>query len=757
MKISIGGHAVAFLEWSPGAGKAFDSAFSISGKGAPADPARPWLPATFSLVAASDGRRGYFVTRDHLGPFLNAHEGVPMILHDAAAGLEALALAAPGTDLYRRVDGDLVEDVQILHRLLTLATQGQTDSEPARTTLAALAETHLGVAPAQGRPSPREWSAAGANCRRPGEPFGSIAPADLEALAAEALAVRWLRWRLRSQIQNHLVDSAAGAWGYVSPGWLAKQVRRWGPLTHHIQLKASIVLRDITARGLHIDLGRRGVLLAGLKAVVERERAALLGLGYLPDQPSSIKAMRSILGRIERRTGSELGRTASGDYATSEEALAPLAATEPFARAFLAHRAADQLRATFEKLNRPVVHPSFDVLKVTGRTSSFGELNAQNVPRDPRVRSCVVARPGHWFVSADFKAIELVALGQVCPSQFGLQSAMAAALNAGKDLHAMVAALATGKPPSEITAADRQKAKPVNFGLPGAMGPQGLRDYARASYGVDLDEGEVEVLSEAWFGLFPEMREFLRDETDLRSAVAEVFELTPATYLAHTGHRLFQGRLEGPEEESAPSPILGGMFLKALRVPEPATRAGRPYEAIAIDYFWSKARAGADRLPPFLKDAITARIPSTKLQRAIMDLAGAAPVFTLTGRLRANASFPARHNTVFQGLAADGAKLALWKVWRAGFAIVNFIHDELLVEIPDGPMVEQHVDEIRRLMIAGMRAVIPDVRVDVECVVSRTWSKEPSPMSESTFIAQVLPDGATRAFPAEVAAGRPAS
>jgi hypothetical protein len=70
------------------------------------------------------------------------------------------------------------------------------------------------------------------------------------------------------------------------------------------------------------------------------------------------------------------------------------------------------------------------------------------------------------------------------------------------------------------------------------------------------------------------------------------------------------------------------------------------------------------------------------LQRAALSLVDREPVFTLTGRLRANASYCARHNTVFQGLAADGAKLALWLLWRAGYRIVNFIHDEVLIEIP---------------------------------------------------------------------------
>jgi len=46
---------------------------------------------------------------------------------------------------------------------------------------------------------------------------------------------------------------------------------------------------------------------------------------------------------------------------------------------------------------------------------------------------------------------------------------MAEAINAGIDLHRLVASRLTGKPESEITKDERQKAKAVNFGLPGGI------------------------------------------------------------------------------------------------------------------------------------------------------------------------------------------------------------------------------------------------------------------------------------------------
>jgi hypothetical protein len=177
-----------------------------------------------------------------------------------------------------------------------------------------------------------------------------------------------------------------------------------------------------------------------------------------------------------------------------------LAGKEPFIDALLAHRAVQKLLSMYlDKMGRRTLHPSFDVLKNTGRTSSFGDINAQNLPRDDRVRTCFAAPRDHVFVDADYAMIELVTLAQAAIRQFDLRSKMAEAINDGADLHRLVASHVARKPLAEVTRDERQKAKPINFGKPDGMGHRGLMGYAKASYGVNLTSEDITTLTETWF------------------------------------------------------------------------------------------------------------------------------------------------------------------------------------------------------------------------------------------------------------------
>jgi hypothetical protein len=173
------------------------------------------------------------------------------------------------------------------------------------------------------------------------------------------------------------------------------------------------------------------------------------------------------------------------------------------------------------------------------------------------------------------------------------------------------------------------------------------------------------------------------------------------------------------------------MLLKVLESETPQTngsvennRPPRPYTPAEIDFFWRAAvRLEGHGLDERDRVSIRERKASKRLRDNVAGLFSREPVITATGRLRAKASYSACRNGIMQGLAADGAIHALWSLMRAGYKIVNFIHDEVIVEVPEDEHLPAAIADIERLMIAGMHVVVPGANVRVESEVRRSFSK----------------------------------
>jgi DNA polymerase-1 len=101
-------------------------------------------------------------------------------------------------------------------------------------------------------------------------------------------------------------------------------------------------------------------------------------------------------------------------------------------------------------------------------------------------------------------------------------------------------------------------------------------------------------------------------------------------------------------------------------------------------------------------------------------------------RKRGGVGFSDCANGYFQGLAADGAKKALWEVARGcyvtktsplyGCRMVAFIHDEIGIEAPIGQHHEAAV-ELERVMNEAMKWAMPDVPATSSPAVSERWYK----------------------------------
>jgi DNA polymerase-1 len=147
------------------------------------------------------------------------------------------------------------------------------------------------------------------------------------------------------------------------------------------------------------------------------------------------------------------------------------------------------------------VSPQWRLLGAESGRMSCVQPNLQQIPREAEYRRCFIAREGHRFIKADYSQIELRLAAKVAG-----EKRMIEAFAQGIDLHALTASRLLDKPLSRVEKADRQVAKAVNFGLLYGMSPRGLREYARANYGVELSEAEAKQAHRSFFAAYPALR-----------------------------------------------------------------------------------------------------------------------------------------------------------------------------------------------------------------------------------------------------------
>ena len=554
----------------------------------------PGTVPAFVLASVFNGQVVYFVGRDELGSFWETHRDSRFVMHSAAFDI-AVTEQACGFDLHALVEANQILDIAILARLCGLAAKG---SLPQTWRLDYLANELLGT---QLDKNEQVRTGFGRYLQDGHTRFGLMGQADFDYAGSDAIVTFQIGQRLCVEVRR-----------------LRKQYALSGALSHSVQLRADIALREIERNGLSVDLQRVAQVEQRLRTERESALVVLGKYGYVPGRPGVKKRYGQIIRRIEKERGVRIRVTPkSRQKSEKAEHLAPLRGHE-FVDAFLQMKEAQKLLSTFIRPLRESggrIHPNYGLLTVTGRTRCSSP-NLQQMPRKGGIRECIVPAPGYALIAADYAGVELCGLAQITFSRYG-GSRMRELINMGTDLHAFVAAELLHKPVDLVTPDERQKAKALNFGIPGGMGPDGLCEYARSTYGVEMGPEEAAEFRRRWLEIFPEVSRYLRD----RGSYADT-------------------------------------------------------------------------------------------------------AITSSGRVRAHCSYTELHNTPFQGAAADGAKLAIYGLVRAGYRVVGFIHDEVLVEVPDAHGLRQAAEDIRAIMIGAMREVCPDVRIDVEFAAMRRWSKQ---------------------------------
>lgn len=132
------------------------------------------------------------------------------------------------------------------------------------------------------------------------------------------------------------------------------------------------------------------------------------------------------------------------------------------------------------------------------------------------IRGCIVPRPGHVFLVADYSSIEMMALAQVCANINGGLTKMGKVLNSGMDPHIFLLTEMIGKPFEEVeadykakdpwTVRWRQIMKAANYAYMGGAREEAFVEYVKG-YGERITVAEGKRAYDGYHDTWTEVRE----------------------------------------------------------------------------------------------------------------------------------------------------------------------------------------------------------------------------------------------------------
>lgn len=353
--------------------------------------------------------------------------------------------------------------------------------------------------------------------------------------------------------------------------------------------------------------------------------------------------------------------------------------------------------------NGGTIHPGFEEFKKTGRTSSrrskfYPSINIQQIPRgmevdelgpdfkpitdangkkkiirlEPR-HAYVSRRPGWVLVSIDYSFIELVTLAQQTKRVIGY-SVLLDKINKGFDPHAFL----------------------------GAQLAVGLeQDFAAACQAFGHHDAD------SVYKFFVSLKAGSKDQKAFYKTWRQFAKPVGLGFPGGLGARTF----------IVYAKKLYNIVVKSIE------------QAKSFKEVWANTfPENREYLNRYVRDHLRDEAHSTADRERFS-------YFSPLGAYRSRCSFTEVANGfALQTPAAEGMKLAVWKVQRAcwdqtmrsplyGCRVVAAIHDELLISMPEDAYMHERAFEASRLWIEGMNLICPEALVQAEPAAMRRWDK----------------------------------
>ncbi|CAK9074210.1 POLAc domain-containing protein [Durusdinium trenchii] len=437
---------------------------------------------------------------------------------------------------------------------------------------------------------------------------------------------------------------------------------------------------------------------------------ALADAGIKTTAPKAATLNRKeLVARVEalcKEHGIELKLTDKGGTSTDSEVIDNIASLDPVMECYQHRQSLQKLvtteipRMKWEGETAPVVHFNYNVLLETGRTSSFaGKLfpsgNGQQI--HPKIRPCYVPRKGNVLYSVDYSTLELVCVAQTTLDLFGY-SVHADKINAGYDLHSY-----------------------LGSGLATKLSPQ-FQEMLTAHGITDRDDGYhlFKTLNEDDKPFYKLWRNFSKPNG--LGFPGGLGVLTMIVFAKKT-YGIDYVQIAAERFEKFPHE-----FDTDLWAPKLWRYGQRSKKRGGLGYGW-KAESDFEWTPMMKALALTSELRGIWLD-----------------------TYPEMVDYFewsMQTPAAEGAKAAVINLVRAardpsqqsilyGTLPVNFVHDEVLGEIPEDDLMHERANEVRRILEDSMAVVIRDVKALGQGGGARVRRRRP-PDSVGTEMTKPIP------------------
>jgi DNA polymerase I-like protein with 3'-5' exonuclease and polymerase domains len=212
-------------------------------------------------------------------------------------------------------------------------------------------------------------------------------------------------------------------------------------------------------------------------------------------------------------------KTATGAVSTDAEVLEQLSEEHELPKAILQVRQLGKIQNTYihkilPELDRDDhIRTNFNLIFTTsGRLSSSGKFNAQQIPRDdPIIKGCIKAPDGYKIVSQDLTTAEMY-YAAVLSGDKNLQKVF----SSGGDFHSTIAHMVFNLPcpvdeVKKLYPAMRQSAKAISFGILYGSGAKKVSQTVTKATGEDYPVDQAQEDIKAYFTRFNKLKRWLDD------------------------------------------------------------------------------------------------------------------------------------------------------------------------------------------------------------------------------------------------------